>query len=842
MYQRFIKALVGAIGFILLIYVSIYFVWEAGKLSNWASSGVIDSEIQTTDDFHWVFTSVDSTDFRGAFIPMEDDTVLTINNIVLDTLNSAEILQRVYEPGEILRIRYLKYGREREVTLVAKAVPTSRAVPFVILQVLRLVIILTFFFVGLWAFNRRSDSAGVRALSLFCFSMAIFILSSIRVLSDRYAIFDIPNADQIRVYLMVFASFIGGLWLNLNLLFPRKSAFLKVLRGWGYLVIYFPQIVLIAFTIFTDITGIDLPTQYFVIATVIQFIAGFYLLSRHFKRARSLLEKRQTRLVLYGSGAGLLVFTLFILLATLLSEWFTALAETSQLMIINVTFMFLLLTPLSLAYALGKYRLLEVEAKLKRGTRHFVVTAALLTFFFLIAYSLGEMLVRNMGITNRTPTLLISMVLAMFIMPAQRWLQELFEKRFNPGRFQLRVMIEDFIQRMGSFPDRDTLYNQLEKRLREAIGTDRIIAVLKNEQSDYIELNGDNTPFKMDSDLIQQLEKTENSVLIDEAMASFRVPFSDQQLMWIRKREVTLVLPLITRMRLIGFLALGKSTRGGDYTPEVIEVLSSLGKQVSMASENLRLLEDNLEKRRLEEQLSLARDIQRGLLPQSIPNTPGLEIAAKCQFSLEVAGDYYDVIALKDGKTVIAVGDVSGKGAGAALIMANLQASLRTAVKVGVDLEELVPEINDLIWQNTPIEQYITFFVGVFDPSDCSFTYVNAGHNPPMLFTNKDTVQDLDAGGLILGVMQGAKYVSGSVKLNDEDRLLLFTDGVSEAMNPQGEEFGEIRIRQLMKQVAKKDSSEAMAILEKEVIRFHGRRAFEDDFTLLMASMKNGTK
>ncbi len=397
--------------------------------------------------------------------------------------------------------------------------------------------------------------------------------------------------------------------------------------------------------------------------------------------------------------------------------------------------------------------------------------------------------------------------------------------------------MEDFIQRTGSFPDRETLFNQFEKRMHEAIGVRKVVTVLRNTDGSFVTPNGKKVPFNDQSDLIEHLEKTEFPTLLDEAMAGLRIPFTDRQMAWIQNNQVIVVIPMFARLRLIGFLALGSTVRGGDYTPEIIEILNAITRQIALASENLRLLEENLEKRRLEEQLSIARDIQHGLLPQSIPDTPGLDVAANCRFSLEVAGDYYDVIALRDGKTVFAVGDVSGKGAGAALIMASLQASLRTAVKAGIDLRKLVSEVNDLIWQNTPIEQYITFFVGMFDPNDYSLTYVNAGHNPPMLLGKKSgTITELNDGGLILGMMPGVEYVNGKVILEPHDRLILFTDGVSEAMNSTDEEFGEHRIGQLMQKSQSESCKEAVKLIEREVIKFHGSNTFDDDFTLLIAS------
>jgi sigma-B regulation protein RsbU (phosphoserine phosphatase) len=210
-------------------------------------------------------------------------------------------------------------------------------------------------------------------------------------------------------------------------------------------------------------------------------------------------------------------------------------------------------------------------------------------------------------------------------------------------------------------------------------------------------------------------------------------------------------------------------------------------------------------------------------------------VAAGSRFSLEVAGDYYDVITVDDTQTVLAVGDVSGKGAGAALLMANLQASLRTAIGVGVKLSDAVARINDLIHRNTSPEQYITFIVGVFNSATSEFVYVNAGHNSPIVIRANGETELLETGGLILGCLPGVAYEEGVVRLNSGDLLFMFTDGVSEAMNDDNEEFGEDRIRDFIVVHRTLSPSDILSQLEEAVNHFCGREPNEDDSTVLIA-------
>jgi phosphoserine phosphatase RsbU/P len=170
--------------------------------------------------------------------------------------------------------------------------------------------------------------------------------------------------------------------------------------------------------------------------------------------------------------------------------------------------------------------------------------------------------------------------------------------------------------------------------------------------------------------------------------------------------------------------------------------------------------------------------------------------------------------------------------------MANLQASLRTAVGMGIPLADVVARINELIHRNTPPEQFITFFVGIFNPAEMQFTYVNAGHNPPMLFRHNGGVETLDVGGLLLGTFTGIAYHQATVEVGPNDLLLLYTDGVSEAMDEAEEEFGEERICGLLQD---HDASTLQALvdqLEDRVLQYHGSEMLEDDFTLVLARIK----
>ena len=322
-------------------------------------------------------------------------------------------------------------------------------------------------------------------------------------------------------------------------------------------------------------------------------------------------------------------------------------------------------------------------------------------------------------------------------------------------------------------------------------------------------------------------------------IASGKITLSSEQREWFIKRKSAILLPLVTTSGLLGFLVISSKTNGEDFTSEELELLESFSTQTALVAENLELLGERLEKEKLEEQLKVARNIQQGILPGNIPSVPGIEISALIRFCLDVAGDYYDIIPLEDGRVVLSIGDVSGKGVGAALLMANLQASLRTAQAMGASLSESAAKINKLVYENTPSDMFITFFMICIDPEKKRLRYVNAGHNPPFLVESDGHERMLTKGGLLFGVVENAQYEEGEVSLRNGDMILMYTDGVSEAMDSNDEEFGEKQIAHIVARNRELPLDELLSLIEKEVSIYHGSSSYSDDFTLLAARIRN---
>lgn len=259
----------------------------------------------------------------------------------------------------------------------------------------------------------------------------------------------------------------------------------------------------------------------------------------------------------------------------------------------------------------------------------------------------------------------------------------------------------------------------------------------------------------------------------------------------LAKLGISVIVPMIHQNTVNGYIFLGDKLDRSEFTSANLSFLSTLANMVIIALENSRLIRETIEKERLEEELNLAKSIQSRLLPESMPELEKYDIHGLNLPSKQVGGDYFDIIRISHKEYLFTIADVSGKGMPASLLMSNLQAGLHSLAGEQYSLDQTTSKLNKLIHRNTSIDKYITFFVLKLDLESGNFEYVNAGHNPPYLFSGGPKPLSLEDGGLILGMMPEAPYQLGRGKMKSGDLLVMFTDGVTEAMNAEEEEFGE---------------------------------------------------
>jgi sigma-B regulation protein RsbU (phosphoserine phosphatase) len=262
--------------------------------------------------------------------------------------------------------------------------------------------------------------------------------------------------------------------------------------------------------------------------------------------------------------------------------------------------------------------------------------------------------------------------------------------------------------------------------------------------------------------------------------------------------------------------------------------------QTALAQEVARLTtaigREMAQRERLNRELEIAREVQEHLFPQRLPPVPGLDYCGQCQPAREVGGDYYDFLELPDGRLGIAIGDVSGKGVGAALMMASLEASLRALASVVDDPAELMERVNSLVYRASAANRFATLFYAQYDPATRRMSYVNAGHNPPIVLRNRAgscQVLRLETGGPVIGLLPH-RYERGVFSHEAGDLVVLFTDGVSESMNVRYEEWGEERLIELAKTCLGLPAPDGMRRILAAAQAFAAGASQHDDMTLVV--------
>ena len=299
-----------------------------------------------------------------------------------------------------------------------------------------------------------------------------------------------------------------------------------------------------------------------------------------------------------------------------------------------------------------------------------------------------------------------------------------------------------------------------------------------------------------------------------------------------------MVAPIISNDEVIGCFDL-ESDELNAYSNDDLEVLMLLASQVAIIIEKVMLHEQMIEKKRLEGQLEVARQVQLALLPADDPLLTGFDISAYNFPTEEVSGDYYDWVRIYEDQLGIVIADVSGKGVPAAILMAFLRASLRAASHIGYATNISMAKVNFLLWESIERNQFVTAFYGILDASNRTLAFSNAGHNPPLLVKANGETRFITSGEQPLGMFQGTRYHQFHVVFEPGDVFVLYTDGATEAESPDGEEFGRDRLVEAVKDSLDKPAREMIASIQMAVLEWTASVGSNDDVTFFVIKALN---
>jgi sigma-B regulation protein RsbU (phosphoserine phosphatase) len=322
---------------------------------------------------------------------------------------------------------------------------------------------------------------------------------------------------------------------------------------------------------------------------------------------------------------------------------------------------------------------------------------------------------------------------------------------------------------------------------------------------------------------------------------SLIVPNVEEDPRYIEARVETksgMVVPIVSQNRTIGVFSL-ESNQPNAYDHDDLELLEAFASLAAISLERARQHQEILEKRRLEEELSIAKRIQKTFLPQKEPELPGFDVSGINIPSEEVGGDYYDFIPIIENQIGIVIADVSGKGIPAALIMASVRASLIAEIRNNYAIRSIMAKVNNLLFESTASDIYVTAVYGVLDAKNRIFTFSNGGHNAPILRRADGEMKYLTEGGMALGMFENSRYEERPLGVNPGEIIVFYTDGVTEAKNDQQEEFGTRRLKQVIDDSHQLSAAQIQENIYEAVKEFTGLSHQEDDLTMIVFKVRD---
>jgi serine phosphatase RsbU (regulator of sigma subunit) len=381
--------------------------------------------------------------------------------------------------------------------------------------------------------------------------------------------------------------------------------------------------------------------------------------------------------------------------------------------------------------------------------------------------------------------------------------------------------------------------DQVVSMVFQAVPADRAMIMMRDEKNPDLKVAvarlrdraGEVGEIRISRSVIDEVVTNGKSVLTSDAQADPRFMGGTVMLQGVRS---VLAVPLGVGEKVFGIVYADSPLAEGRFTEDHLKVLTTLASVAAIRVQNARLMEQQMERVRLERELQVASEIQQRFQPASAPIVAGYELQGISFPCYEIGGDYYDFIQREDGRLIVALGDVSGKGPAAALLMSSLHAAVHAHSDTHNSLAKTIGAVNRYLVDSTPANRFVTLFYAELDPKDGSLAFLNAGHNPPLIVHAGGTMEQLAAGGLPLGIMSNADFREGKTKLHPGDVLVIYSDGVSEAVNPKGEEFGPTRLYETVSRNLDASAAGIRDRIESALTKFCQGTPAADDITLVI--------
>jgi len=546
----------------------------------------------------------------------------------------------------------------------------------------------------------------------------------------------------------------------------------------------------------------------------------------------------QTNTLLWGLRLGLGLYILTFVGGQLWSSLFTD--DLRSVLVLTAA----LTGTVFFTFAIVRYQFLDVRLVFRQSLIYTLTSAVLVGLYIVVGVQSTAFMRPYFGDRAEIVSYVLIVLLLLFFQPISNWIDNAIRTMFMRTRSDHRNIIERFSRQVISIFDPTKLRQAIEETMKTSLLVERVYFVLFDDSvGEYALMKSDDygrrTIIGRDDMMLRGINLLDRPTPY-ESLDDYRE--GSQLAEILTELKVRMVLPMKDTEHLLGFVALTSKVAGYRYSPEDVNLLGVLSNQMVSALTNARLYADSLERIRLEEEVTMARQIQLDLLPSEPPRLNCSVLCAHSTPSRTVGGDFYDFVNVNSrNRTGIVIADASGKGMPAALMIAQIQAIIHSEVNNGNSISAMLKNMNQQVALTTSAEKYVTLFYGELDQETGAFEYSNAGHNYPVLVRSDGNVELLEAGGPVIGAFPGMEYTSAQVTLHEGDVLFLFTDGLSEAMDADGAEYGEPRIRSFVSEHRMREPKEILDLILDDVKKYDPTYPPQDDTTIItLKMMTNG--
>jgi sigma-B regulation protein RsbU (phosphoserine phosphatase) len=563
-------------------------------------------------------------------------------------------------------------------------------------------------------------------------------------------------------------------------------------------------------------------------------VASLVIFVRNY-RASSVGQRQKLRVVILGTVVGILPF-----LAMTVYRQFNPVAHMAAEFLSVLALGFV---SISFAYGILKHGAIEINFVVRKSLMYAVFTGAIIAGYYTVVNLLGDYITRELHLRPTYFSFLTVLVLAVIFVPARDLMQRFTDRIFFRGDYDYKTEVVEFNSLLAGTLNKHALFNRLFDRI-ETLLKPSYTALYSRPQDDddwVVDRTTGDPPtlpelFAKDSLLGRYLVRYRKPLMVEFLDYAWGKRHLDRtSSAFLAASSAAVCMPIGGKDTSTSLVILGPKRSGQLYNQTDANLLERFVEQLGLVLDNANMHEATIEQERLKKEVLLARDIQIGLLPEAPPRHSAVGMLGKMVSSVEIGGDYFDYFMLDRSRIGMAIGDGSGKGVPAAMLMSSLQAVFKNlALKDKLSPGDLVAELNQYLADNAKADQFATFFYGIIDAEDSTFTFCNAGHCPTLL-CKKDYVDRLGEGGMPLGVDANFPYEEGRVRLEAGDLLCLYTDGITEQASADGEQFDEPRLIEFLQANRNLPLSDMQESLFAAVLDFGGGSQ-DDDMTTIIAS------